>query len=317
MNLDCFTFAELFLLIWDFFFRPKYTGEAKLYKKTVIVTGGNAGIGKETALDLAARGAKVVIGCRDTEKGKKAAEDIVRQVPEANIIVKHLDLASFSSIRKFSAEILKSEPHIHILINNAGIMMCPESKTEEGFEMQIGVNHLGHFLLTNLLLDRIKESAPARIVNVASMAYMFGKVSLDDINMERRYNPVWAYGQSKLANILFTKELARKLEGTGVTTYCLHPGNVETDLYVYLNRKFNRITGFLFNLINKLFFKSPKEGAHTTIYCAVDEKISNESGRYYIGCKSVEPMTKARDGAFAKKFWEFSEHLIESVPNSS
>ncbi|GBM12755.1 Retinol dehydrogenase 11 [Araneus ventricosus] len=309
--------AELFILIWDFFFRPKCTSEAKLNNKTVIITGGNAGIGKETALDLAARGAKVIIGCRDTEKGRKAAEDIRRQVPAANIIVKYLDLASFSSIRQFAAEILKSEPRIHILINNAGIMMCPESKTVDGFEMQIGVNHLGHFLLTNLLLDRIKESSPARVINVSSEAYTFGKVSLSDINMERGYNPIWAYGQSKLANILFTRELARRLEGTSVTTYCLHPGNVETELYVHMNRRLERITGFLFNLLSKLFFKSPKEGAQTTIYCAVDEKIANESGLYYMGCRSVEPMAKARDDAFAKKFWEFSERLIESVPHSS
>ncbi|GBM12762.1 Retinol dehydrogenase 11 [Araneus ventricosus] len=311
------TVAELFVLIWDFVFRPKCTSEAKLHNKTVIITGGNGGIGKETALDLAARGAKVIIGCRDTEKGKKAVEDIRRQVPSSKVIVKRLDLASFSSIRQFAAEILKSEPRIHILINNAGIMACPESKTVDGFEMQMGVNHLGHFLLTNLLLDRIKESAPARVVNVSSAAYFAGNISISDINMERGYSPSGAYSNSKLANILFTRELARRLKGTGVTTYCLHPGSIDTELSKHIKDTFGRIAGFFYYLISKLIFKSPKQGAQTTIYCAVDEKIANESGLYYIGCRSVEPVAKARDDAFAKKFWEFSEYLIESVLHSS
>ncbi|XP_055950744.1 retinol dehydrogenase 13-like [Argiope bruennichi] len=311
------TVAEFLVLVWDFLFKPKCTSQAKLHNKTVIITGGNAGIGKETALDLAARGAKVILGCRDREKGKKAAEDIRRQVPQANVTVKQLDLASFSSIRQFAAEILKSEPQIHILINNAGIMACPKSKTVDGFETQMGVNHLGHFLLTNLLLDKIKASTPSRIVNVSSAAYMAGKISLSDINMEKGYNPVLAYANSKLANILFTRELARKLEGTGVTTYSLHPGSVDTELSAHVKFTIGRIFGFFYYVFSKLIFKNPKQGAQTTIYCAVDEKVANESGLYYNGCRSVEPMAKAKDDAFAKKFWEFSEHLIESVPHSS
>ncbi|CAL1265550.1 unnamed protein product [Larinioides sclopetarius] len=159
------------MYIKDFLFAIECTSQAKLHNKTVVITGANTGIGKETALDLAARGARVIIGCRDIEKGRKAAEDINEQIKDTQVIVKYLDLASFASIRKFAAEILKSEPQIHILVNNAGVMACPKSKTEEGFETHFGVNYLGHFLLTNLLLDRIKASAPARIVNVSSLIY--------------------------------------------------------------------------------------------------------------------------------------------------
>ncbi|GFR02942.1 hypothetical protein TNCT_257581 [Trichonephila clavata] len=164
--------AGFFIYVWDFLFPATYQSSAKLNGKTVVITGGNTGIGKETARDLAKRGAKVIICCRDTEKGRQAADEIRQERTDANVIVKPLDLASFSSIRQFVKEIQRSEPQINILINNAGVAVCPKSKTADGFELQFGVNHLGHFLLTNLLLDKIKASAPARIVNVTSAAHL-------------------------------------------------------------------------------------------------------------------------------------------------
>ncbi|KAG1678818.1 Retinol dehydrogenase 11 [Nymphon striatum] len=189
--------------------------DVRLDGKVVIITGANTGIGKETAKDLAIRGAKVILACRDLEKAKKSVDDLTKDsnLNAENFAIHKLDLASLNSVRQFATEILKEYENIHILINNAGIMMCPEWKTEDGFEMQFGVNHLGHVLLTNLLLERIKKSAPSRIVIVSSLAHKYGKINFDDLNMEKGYSAGKAYSQSKLANILFAKELASRLEG--------------------------------------------------------------------------------------------------------
>lgn len=292
------------------FFGRKCRSSALLTGKTVLITGGNTGIGKETALNLASRGAKVIIACRDTEKGNQAAEDIKEKVPEANIFVNHLDLGSFASVRKFSEEILKREPYIHILINNAGVAGCPKSQTEDGFEMQFGVNHLGHFLLTTLLLDRIKASAPARIINLSSLAHILGKFDFNDLNLDRRYNPLLAYCRSKLANVLFTRELAKKLQGTGVTTYCLHPGAVHTELGRHLGSSISRFSGYIYNICSRIFFLSVHKGAQTSIFCAVEESLENESGCYYSDCSKVHPSARARDDKMAKKLWDVSENLI-------
>ena len=199
--------------------------------KTVVITGSNTGIGKATALELAKRRAKVVMGCRSMEKGKKAASEIMRISGNKEVACFHLDLASLASVRRFAEVVLASYTQIDVLINNAGIMACPYCKTEDGFEMQFGVNHLGHFLLTNLLLDHMCEVPGARIVNVSSSTYKWVKgIDFSDINSEQVYQPMKAYSQSKLANILFTNVLARRLEGTGTTVNSLHPGIVRTEL---------------------------------------------------------------------------------------
>ncbi|XP_035215987.1 retinol dehydrogenase 12-like isoform X2 [Stegodyphus dumicola] len=319
---SAFVGAAIVLFIWEicsagfliylrgFVFSRKCRSTALLHGKTVLITGGNTGIGKETALDLAGRGAKVIIACRDVEKGNDAVEEIQQKVPDANIIVKHLDLASLRSIRKFAEDILHSEPFIHILINNAGIAGCPKSKTEDGFEMQFGVNHLGHFLLTNLLLERIKVSSPARIVNVSSLAHIFGKINFNDINLDHGYHPLLAYARSKLANILFTRELAKRLKGTGINTYCLHPGVVHTGLGRHLGHSISRIIGVIYQGCSRMFFLSPYKGAQTTIYCAVEESLAYDSGYYYSDCTKVQPSTRATDDDLAKKLWEVSENLV-------
>ena len=206
------------------------TSKARLDGKTVIITGANTGIGKETAIDLARRGARVILACRSVERGEKAAVEVRERSGNENAVFRQLDLSSLASVRQFSAKILEEEPRIDILINNAGVMMCPYSKTADGFEMQFGTNHLGHFLLTNLLLDRIKEAPSGRIINVSSLAYRFGKINFDDLNSQQSYSETGAYSQSKLANILFTRSLAKRLEGTNVTANCLHPGAVATEL---------------------------------------------------------------------------------------
>ena len=204
----------------------------RLDGKTVVITGGNTGIGKETAVDLAKRGARVIIGCRNLEKGKEALKEIQERSGSKDVFLEKIDLASLDSVRKFADSVLISESRLDILINNAGVMACDYQKTEDGFEMQFGTNHLGHFLLTMLLLDLIKKSAPSRIVNVSSTAHTLGsgKIHFDDINFEKDYSPYEAYFHSKLANVLFTRELSKRLEGSHVTVNSLHPGAVKTDL---------------------------------------------------------------------------------------
>ncbi|KAF8774271.1 Retinol dehydrogenase 13 like protein [Argiope bruennichi] len=271
----------LFIYARGFIFGRKCHSTARLNGKTVIVTGGNTGIGKETVLDLASRGAKVILACRDVQKGYEAVMDISEKVIKPNLVVNRLDLASFASIKSFAQDDLENEPYIHILINNAGVAALPKSLTEDGYEMQFGVNHLRHFLLTHLLLDRIKASAPARIINVPSIAHICGHIDLSDINLNSNYSPATAYFRSKLANVLFTRELAKRLKGTGVTTYCLHPGALYTTLSRHIEYSMSKFSGWLYEFCSRLFFKSPMIGAQTTIYCAVEEKLANESGNYY------------------------------------
>ncbi|KAF2886821.1 hypothetical protein ILUMI_19352, partial [Ignelater luminosus] len=197
----------------------KCTSTARLDGKTAIVTGSNTGIGKYTVQDFYSRGARVIMACRSVEKAEKAAEDI-QKICEGKenlgeIVIVQLDVSNLESVREFAKKVLEKEDHVDLLVNNAGVMTCPEGKTVDGFETQFGTNHLGHFLLTLLLMPKIIKSAPARIVTVSSVAhtYLDGPLALDDLNWEKRkYSPTQAYAQSKIANILFTKELAHKLE---------------------------------------------------------------------------------------------------------
>ena len=211
--------------------------QAKLDGKTVIITGANSGIGLETAVDMAMRNAgKVILACRSVERGEVAVAEVKKRSGKNNVVFVQLDLGSLDSVRTFAAKILEDEPHIDILINNAGVMMVAKrTLTSNGFEMQFGVNHLGHFLLTNLLLVRIKETPSARIVNLSSSAQGFaGKFKFDNLNSERSYSPVGAYCASKLANVLFTRSLAKRLEGTGITTNAVDPGAIKTGLQQHL-----------------------------------------------------------------------------------
>lgn len=205
--------------------------QAKMTDKTVIITGGNIGIGLETAVDLAGRGARVILACRNPDKGEMAVAEVKKRSNSQNVTFSELDLASLRSVREFTERILKEQPRIDILINNAGVMAPPYSTTEDGFELQFGVNHLGHFLLTNLLLDRIKEAPSARIITLSSSAHAYGKINFDDLQSKLSYSARGAYSQSKLANILFTRTLAQQLKGSNVTAYSVHPGVVRTNLF--------------------------------------------------------------------------------------
>ncbi len=262
MLLQLLVVAAVLLLVRRYFRGGRCHSKVRMDGKTVLITGCNTGIGKETAVDMCSRGARyvcttnydlvlvgteqvkgqfntiyfnscrVLMACRSEERMKRAADEVlIRSKGSGSVALFKLDLSSMESIRRCAKQILQQEERIDVLINNAGVMMCPLTRTKEGLEMQIGTNHFGHFLFTSLLLERIKESAPARIVNVSSLAHEHGRIDLTDLNYERRaYGRVDAYGQSKLANVLFTKELARRLQGTGVTCYVLHPGAIDTEL---------------------------------------------------------------------------------------
>uniref|UniRef100_A0A3P8TPA3 Si:ch211-107o10.3 n=1 Tax=Amphiprion percula TaxID=161767 RepID=A0A3P8TPA3_AMPPE len=274
--------------------------KARLDGKTVLITGGNTGIGKETAVDMARRGARVILACRDMDRANKAAEDVRKKSGNDNVIVKKLDLASLQSVRQLAKDILASEERLDVLINNAGIMSCPKWQTEDGFEMQFGVNHLGHFLLTNCLLDLLKKSAPSRIVNVSSLAHERGQIYFDDINQDEDYRPWKSYSQSKLANVLFTKELASRLQGI-VSFFYLTPDYI----YLYLSLHTRVVyTPLMF------FIKSPTEGAQTTIYCAVEESLQNESGLYYSDCAPKTAAPQGLDDEAAKKLWDLSASMV-------
>uniref|UniRef100_F7CDZ6 5'-nucleotidase, cytosolic IB n=1 Tax=Macaca mulatta TaxID=9544 RepID=F7CDZ6_MACMU len=207
-----------------------------------------------------------------------------------------------------SKPLAQEEPRLDVLINNAGIFQCPYMKTEDGFEMQFGVNHLGHFLLTNLLLGLLKSSAPSRIVVVSSKLYKYGDINFDDLNSEQSYNKSFCYSRSKLANILFTRELARRLEGTNVTVNVLHPGIVRTNLGRHIHIPL--LVRPLFNLVSWAFFKTPVEGAQTSIYLASSPEVEGVSGRYFGDCKEEELLPKALDESVARKLWDISEVMV-------
>ncbi|NXI57134.1 RDH12 dehydrogenase, partial [Chloroceryle aenea] len=288
---------------------------AKLEGKVVIITGANTGIGKETARELARRG-KVIIACRDIVKAEAAASEIRSETGNQQVIVKKLDLANTKSIREFAEKILAEEKELHILINNAGVMLCPYSKTVDGFEMHLGVNHLGHFLLTFLLLERLKQSAPARIVNVSSLAHHGGRIRFHDLHGEKSYNRGLAYCHSKLANVLFTRELARRLQGkfvlnylsfaigTKVTANALHPGSVHSELV-----RHSFVMSWLWKMFS-FFLKTPREGAQTTIYCAVAEELDSVTGQYFSDCQPAYVSPRGRDDETAKKLWSVSCELL-------
>ncbi|KAK5915055.1 hypothetical protein CesoFtcFv8_000687 [Champsocephalus esox] len=281
----------------------------RLDGKTVLITGANCGIGKETALDMANRGAKVIMACRDMTKARIAADEIRQQSGNGNVVVKKLDLASLQSVRDLAKEIQENEERLDILINNAGIMYCPKWETEDGFEMQFGVNHLGHFLLTNTLLDLLKKSTPSRIVNVSSTAHEKGRIHFEDINLDKDYDPYTSYRQSKLANVLFSRELASRLKDTGVTVYSLHPGVIRTELGRHLFPTLAMWKRIVAAAV-MTFVKSPWEGAQTTLHCAMDESLANSSGLYYSDCAPKEPAPQALDDAAAKRLWDLSASMV-------
>ena len=280
--------------------------------KTVVITGGNAGIGKETAIGLARQGARVIITSRDAERGARAIDEIQRRSDRSTVEVMALDLASFASIRAFAAELLERIDALDVLVNNAGLIHRTRTLTAEGFETTFGVNHLGHFLLTSLLVDRLRASAPSRVVVVASDAHEGAKQGLDfdDLQSERRYRWGQVYGKSKLANIYFARELARRLDGSGVTSNSLHPGFVRSEFGQ--GGDLGGLYEFGLKYLAAPFAISQEAGARTSIHVASAPELEDATGGYYVKCKLASPSRIAQDDDAARRLWEISERLVSA-----
>ena len=279
--------------------------------KSVVITGGNAGIGKETAVGLAQQGARVVITSRDVGRGAAAVEEIRRRSDSETVEAMQLDLASFPSIRAFATDLLARDDRLDVLIDNAGLILRRRTETEDGFETTFGVNHLGHFLLTNLLLDKLRASAPSRVVVVSSDAHkqVGGGLDFDDLQSERRYRAIRAYGRSKLANIYFARELARRLDGSGVTANALHPGFVAS--------RFARDgdlgwVGRIGMPLVRPFALSAADGARTSIHLASSPDVDGLTGHYFYKCLPIAPSSTAQDDEAARRLWAVSEELVGS-----
>ncbi|XP_075881943.1 retinol dehydrogenase 14 [Nelusetta ayraudi] len=276
----------------------------RLDGKTVLITGGNSGIGKDTAVAMAMRGARVVIACRDPDKAEKAVREIKFKGHCLNVSHMELDLANLQSVRDFCRRFLQKEKRLDVLINNAG-MPSVLDWTDDGFSMCFGVNHLGHFLLTNLLLPRLTECAPSRVVTLTCSTYKYQKLDFQDLN----YNllPFFTYCRSKLANIYFSLELARITEGKGVTAYAVHPGFVQSGWTCHYSILFR----MLMQVIMWMFFVPCETGAQTVIHCAVSDEALKHSGGYFVDCRPASLRPFARDTGVAKKLWEASERLVK------
>ena len=269
--------------------------------RVFVVTGANSGIGKATALGLARPGGTVVMACRNADRSEAARQDIVRQSGNAHVAVMIVDLASEASTRAFAKEFQRRYPRLDALVNNAGVYMSRREVTADGLERTFEVNYLSGFLLTQLLLELLKKSAPARVVNVSSSAHRGGRIRFDDLQGEGRYGGFRAYGQSKLAQVLFTQELARRLEGTGVTVNACHPGVIRTNLAMGGSSVVVRF--------GKLFLRGPAKGAETPIYLATSPEVEGISGKYFVRNQVLAPSARAQDPAVARRLFEVSMEL--------
>jgi NAD(P)-dependent dehydrogenase (short-subunit alcohol dehydrogenase family) len=276
--------------------------------KVAIVTGANSGIGYDTARELAKKNATVIMACRNTEKGQAAAHSVVNEHPQAKVIVKQLDLSDLASVKGFAEDFRSEYNRLDMLINNAGVMAIPYGKTADGFERQFGTNHLGHFALTGLLIDLLLSTEGSRVVTISSTAHLMGSINFDDLNGEKSYFKWGAYGQSKLANLLFAYELQRRLAAAGSTTISVaaHPGYTATNLQ----------SGTFFKFLNPIFGQGQAMGALPTLYAATSPEVN---GCDYIGPdgfmeqrgypKKVRSNGSSHNEATARKLWQVSEEM--------
>ena len=272
--------------------------------KVVLITGGTSGIGKAAATALAGMGATVVITGRNEERGKRALQEIREESGNNGVELILADLTVQDEVRRLAEELRERHNQLEVLVNNAGLVLSERTETPDGIETQLAINHLAPFLLTNLLLDLLKESAPSRIVTVSSDAHRWAKIDLDDLQSRKRYRGMQVYGKTKLANIMFTYELAERLEGTGVTANCMHPGGVNTN--------FGNNQGGPMNLLFRLFkpfMRSPEQGADTLIYLASSPEVEGMTGKYLADRKVKAASDAAYDETTRKRLWEASEEL--------
>jgi NAD(P)-dependent dehydrogenase (short-subunit alcohol dehydrogenase family) len=274
-----------------------------LHGRVFVVTGATSGIGRETARELAARGATLALVIRDRARGEALRREIGGDV---HLVV--ADLASMAEVSRAATELCGRFPAIHVLVNNAGAIFGDRELTADGFERTFALNHLAYFLLTSLLGEPLRRAAPSRVVNVSSAAHQMGKIRFDDLQLARGYSPFRAYAQSKLANILFTRELARRLEGTGVTANCLHPGTIGSNF----GQSGSKAFAFLARLGRPLL-AGPRKGARTTLYLATSPEVERVTGEYFVRCRVARPSRAARDPETARRLWEASEALCQAA----
>jgi NAD(P)-dependent dehydrogenase (short-subunit alcohol dehydrogenase family) len=278
-----------------------------------LITGATSGIGFATATGLARLGAHVILVARDELRGQNCREKVREQSGSQRVDLLLADLQSPDEIEALATQVLDRYPSLHVLVNNAGVVNLKREVTPAGLERTFAVNHLAHFQLTNRLLDRLRERAPARIVNVSSHGHRFGSIDLDDLQTERKkYAWLRVYGASKLANILFTCELARRLEGSGVTANCLHPGAVATSL----GKNNGRLGRIVLPLLAP-FFLSPEQGAKTSIFLASSPEVADTSGGYFVKCRAVPSSPASHDEARARGLWKASERLVPDFPRTA
>jgi NAD(P)-dependent dehydrogenase (short-subunit alcohol dehydrogenase family) len=273
--------------------------------KTCLITGGNSGIGKATALGLARMGANVVFVSRNKEKGQAALTEIIAKSGNRNVELMLADMSSQDSTRRLAGDFKEGHEKLHLLVNNAGVYLTRRTTTVDGLESTFAINHLGSFLLTNLLLDLLKASAPSRIVNVTSDAHNGAKVNFEDLQGEKKFSGWQAYGQSKLAMILFTHELAKRLDGTGVTVNSAHPGVVRTN---FANN--NGLVTFGFRLMRP-FFISPKTAAKRILYVATSPELEGVTGEYFTKMHEAKSSQESYEDDSAKRLWQISEQLTK------
>jgi NAD(P)-dependent dehydrogenase (short-subunit alcohol dehydrogenase family) len=276
--------------------------------KICLVTGANSGIGKVTAKVLAAGGATVIMVCRNRDKGEAARDEIIGETRNENVDLMLADFSELDQIRRLAAEVKAKYPRLNTLVNNAGAYNGKRTLTPDGYETTFAVNHLGYFLLTVELLELLKSSAPARIVNVASEAHRNSHINFDDLNLENGYSGWKSYAQSKLANVLFTYELARRLAGTGVTANCMHPGFVGTNIF----NNVRGVGGMIVRLIAP-FMRTPEKGADTIIWLASSPEVEGITGRYFIDRKDQPSNPESYDAAIAARLWEVSERMVRAA----
>lgn len=272
-----------------------------------MITGSNRGIGKTTALGLAKMGATVVMVCRDRGRGEAARDEIKIESGNECVDLFVADLSSLAAIRQLATDFKRRYQQLHVLINNVGLTLKKRSVTVDGIENTFATNHLGPFLLTHLLLDVMKQSAPARIVNVSSMVHRWGRIDFDDLQGERHYDMDCAYQQSKLANVYFTYELAKRLRGTGVTANCLNPGVVATDF----GREYTGFKGLMAKKLLRPFMKTPEQGARTSIYVASSPDLEEVSGKYFADSKQKRSSKLSYDESISRQLWKISEEMTK------
>lgn len=279
-----------------------------------LITGANSGIGRITALELAKKGFDIIMLCRNLEKSRPVRDEIKQVSQTKKVDLLQCDIADFASVRQAAREVIDRYDHLDVLVNNAGLFIEKEQFSPQGIELTFATNHLGPFLLTNLLLDLLRRGENARIVTVSSVAHRFnGGFKLDELSKPKSYSGWGAYGASKLANILFSKELAERLLDDGITSNSLHPGGVNTNF----GSDISSMTGLLFKAL-KPFFITPEEGAETSVYLASSPEVEQVTGLYFAKKKPATPGSDARSDYNAKRLWAISEeltHLNQPVPN--